>query len=107
MSGGTLDGVTVLGTLAPSRFYRGERAGRPDRAGGGWVPQPGSIDLTGGSVLNVLDSETLDNVGITIGGPYGGLQEMTAGDTLTLGANASLEPRRAGIAGRDRRDHAG
>ncbi|HEY2134128.1 MAG TPA: Hint domain-containing protein [Acetobacteraceae bacterium] len=41
--------------------------------------------------MNLLDSETLDNVGITVGDLYGGLQEMTAGDTLTLGANASLE----------------
>ena len=89
MSGGTLDGVTVLGTLAPARFYAvNVMGGLTVLAADG--SQPGSIDLTGG-VLNVLDSETLDNVGITIGGPFGGLQEMTAGDTLTLGANASLE----------------
>jgi Hint domain len=88
MSGGTLDGVTVLGTLAPSRFYavnvqNGLRVVAADGS------QPGSIDLSGGA-LNLLDSETLDNVAISVGGLYGGLQEMAAGGTLTVGANASL-----------------
>ena len=88
MMGGTLDGVTVLGTLAPSRFYAvNVQDGLKVLAANG--SQPGSIDLTNGA-LNLLDSETLDNVTISVGGLYGGLQEMAAGGTLTLGANASL-----------------
>ena len=86
MTGGTLDGVTVLGTLAPSRFYavnvqNGLRVLAADGT------QPGSLDLTGGA-LNLLDSETLDHVAISVGGLYGGLQEMAAGGTLTVGENA-------------------
>ena len=88
MLGGTLDGLTVLGTLAPSRFYA------VDVVGGLVVlaangTQPGSIDLSAGA-LNLLDSETLDHVAITLGGPYGALQELTQGGTVTLGANARL-----------------
>jgi hypothetical protein len=87
VNGGTLAGVTVLGTLAPSRF-------QPIVVEGGISllaadgSQPGSIDVTGG-LLTLLDSETLDNVAISLAGPYGGLQQATG--TLTLGANASLE----------------
>jgi hypothetical protein len=87
VNGGTLDGVTILGTLAPSRF-------QPIAVEGGISllaadgSQPGSLDVTGG-VLTLLDSETLDNVVISLAGPYGGLQQATG--TLTLGANASLE----------------
>jgi hypothetical protein len=88
MSGGTLDGVTVLGTLAPSRFYAvNVQNGLKVLAADG--SQPGSIDLTSGA-LNLLDSETLDNVAISVGGLYGGLQEMADGGTLTVGAHASL-----------------
>ncbi|HEY2134127.1 MAG TPA: hypothetical protein VGH36_14335 [Acetobacteraceae bacterium] len=46
MNGGTLDGVTVMGTLAPSRFYAvNVLGGFAVLAAEG--SQPGSIDLTG------------------------------------------------------------
>jgi hypothetical protein len=101
MGGGTLDGMTVLGTLAPSRFsplavVNGLTV--KNAAGNGH----GTIDLTGGA-LSVLDSETLDNMAINLGGTYGVLQlgaaDAVAPVTLTLGTQASLATSGGAIAG--------
>ncbi len=86
-NGGTLDGVSILGTLAPTRF-------QPVSVVNGLSVQtlaggaPGSIDLTAGG-LSLLDSETLDHVAITLGSPFGALR-IAAGSTLTLGPAATL-----------------
>ncbi len=86
-NGGTLDAMRVLGTLTPSRF-------QPVSVVNGLTVQtlagaaPGSIDLTAGA-LSVLDSETLDQVAISLGSPFGALR-APAGGTLTLGPSASL-----------------
>ncbi|WP_264715241.1 Hint domain-containing protein [Limobrevibacterium gyesilva] len=85
---GTLDGVTVLGTLAPGRFTPiSVRNGLTVKTVAG--ASPGTIDLTGGA-LTVLDSETLDNVVIGLRGPFGVLQLGMAGGMLTLGPHVVL-----------------
>jgi T5SS/PEP-CTERM-associated repeat protein len=88
----TLDGVTWQGSLAIAPNINLNVLGglTAETAAG---TQPGTIDMSGGAAaLFVLDSETLNNMTIELGGTGGDilLNYNTAGGTVTLGGGFVL-----------------
>ena len=87
LSGATLDGDTVLGSLTLNGGLYVEGGLTVETAAGGL---PGSILLADPSQsLIFLDSETLDNVSVAVTGSYNDAVTDTYG-TLTLGSHATL-----------------
>jgi hypothetical protein len=88
----TLDGVTVLGTLAPGYANVVIEGGLTVKTAAGALP--GTIDLRGDTSLYFRDSETLDNAVVLTGSPAGTdyFYDNVGGNiTLTLGSHLLFE----------------
>ncbi len=83
--GGTLDGVTLLGadTLTTTAYVK-DGLVVETTAGG----LPGTLTIASQAVLNVQDSETLDNIVIAGAGTLNGTGGLTLGSHATLIATA-------------------
>ncbi len=87
-AGGTLDGVTLAGPLDLSA--NGARVSVENGITFTGTAPEQIIDTGTNSILSFDDTETLNNVAVTLGGTSGDYSYINTGPSLTLGASSTL-----------------